>query len=447
MTIVWIIVVIILICLLSDYIWTILLVTGAILAIYFILKAKREHDEAAHRAWIQEKQREQREQQRNASNPYSFGTTGSNAYVTTQNTTITPVQVNPPDSSKELTSKKEALPTPRKTEPTAQNAYIFNIDYIAECKDVFIAFDVETTGLSPYTDRIIELSAVRFENFSPCKTFSTLINPQRSIPPHASSVNHIYDKDVADAPMEAAAIQMFCNFIGEETLNGSIVLVAHNANFDIKFLLYALSRAGIDANLQFQDTLYMSQHASLDLPNHKLQTVAKHFGIAQTDAHRAADDARVCGEIFVRLLQDKNSRHLEKLGTLSPEEKELSLWLKGIIKEADLNTQLLSFDAKSYFRIKCIHEVARFKTKAKKMYALIPKDIDIPAGIEAVVPSKSESEKYLRVYFSTPAELDLLKQYYLDAYRKAFSYAESYIGDSTERMKKVAAQIDVDICV
>ena len=65
----------------------------------------------------------------------------------------------------------------------------------------FIAFDLETTGIQPKTDAIVEIGAVRFEGSEPVGRFSTLINPGRPIPPEASAVNGITDEMVADQPM------------------------------------------------------------------------------------------------------------------------------------------------------------------------------------------------------------------------------------------------------
>ena len=166
----------------------------------------------------------------------------------------------------------------------------------------FIAFDLETTGLSPSNDRIIEISAVLFEDCVPCDSFSSLINPGMSIPSAASKINHIYDADVSSAPGEAEVLKRFCDFVGADALRGDVSLVAHNAQFDVRFLSQALKRCKISSNFSFCDTLKLCKEAHLDLPNNKLGTVAKHFDISQQDAHRAEDDARVCGEVFVHLL-------------------------------------------------------------------------------------------------------------------------------------------------
>lgn len=169
-------------------------------------------------------------------------------------------------------------------------------------KECFIAFDVETTGLHSVRDRIIEISAVVFRDFKPCEAFSTLINPCRPIPEESSGIHHIRDSDVVDAPKETEAMQKFSQFVGNKALNGEIIFVAHNASFDAKFLERALKRAKIEATPKYMDTLAMCKHANLDLKDNKLGTVAKHFGIRLISAHRAEDDARACGEVFVRLL-------------------------------------------------------------------------------------------------------------------------------------------------
>lgn len=189
------------------------------------------------------------------------------------------------------------------TEKVVSNICNVNIKDFDKYKKCFIAFDLETTGLNAKNDRIIELSAVIFRDFVPCERFSSLINPQIPIPASASKINHIYDKDVLNAPLEKDCIKSFCEFIGKNCLNGKIALVAHNAPFDSKFLSIALNKCGIENKITYLDTLRIARNSNLGLTNNKLGTLAKHFKIEQHSAHRAEDDARVCGEIFVKLLQ------------------------------------------------------------------------------------------------------------------------------------------------
>lgn len=328
-----------------------------------------------------------------------------------------------------------------RSNPKAYNPYIFNSDYIGECRNRFIAFDVETTGLDPLLDRIIEISAVVFENFVPVRSFSTLINPERKIPSSASSVNGIYDSDVQDAPLENIAIPRFCKFIGDSTLSGDCVLVAHNAVFDIKFLLYALSRNGVDADICFQDTLYMARQWGPDTPDCKLGTLAAHYGILQESAHRAEDDARVCGEIFVKLIEQHASELSSQFDQLSPSEKDLCRWFKKILVESDCNTQLLTFSSSSYFSINCLYTVFKAKPKAKKPYILIPSDFKIPDSLSVSPATKSEGEYFVRLFYESPDQLDAIKSQIIEKYREVFSAASDYVTQSDRNMRSTAQKL------
>ena len=168
--------------------------------------------------------------------------------------------------------------------------------------DYFIAFDVETTGLDSKKDRIIELSALRFEHGEIVDQFSTLINPQRKIPEEITKLTHIRDKDVETAPVERKAMDKFSFWIGEAK-EGEIVMVAHNASFDMSFIESAFKRSGVDASLKYVDTLSMARKKLPNLENHKLGTIADHFGIKLKNAHRAKSDAEACGRIFIELLK------------------------------------------------------------------------------------------------------------------------------------------------
>ena len=95
----------------------------------------------------------------------------------------------------------------------------------------FTIFDVETTGMSPENDRIVELAAVRVDRDGSLTRFQSLINPGRRIPPKAVSVHHITDEMVSGAPRFAEVGRRFLTLAEESTL------VAHNAFFDLGFLV------------------------------------------------------------------------------------------------------------------------------------------------------------------------------------------------------------------
>ena len=116
----------------------------------------------------------------------------------------------------------------------------------------FIAFDVETTGLSAATDRLTEIGAVLFSGGRVIDTFSTFVNPHMHIPANITELTGIKDSDVADAPDEAEAMRAFLDFAGGRPI------IAHNATFDTGFMAAACERSGIGFDPVVVDTLILA---------------------------------------------------------------------------------------------------------------------------------------------------------------------------------------------
>lgn len=157
------------------------------------------------------------------------------------------------------------------------------------CDIEFVAFDTETTGLSPLAARLVELSGVKFKlGTTDVTTFSSLINPECSIPPEVTNVHGITDAMVADAPRAADVIPRFIKWIGSH----ETVLVAHNAPFDVGFLQIAMTKLGLDmpANVVV-DTLPLARRLLKDAPNHRLQTLVEYFQLEADGYHRALADS------------------------------------------------------------------------------------------------------------------------------------------------------------
>ena len=154
-----------------------------------------------------------------------------------------------------------------------------------------IAIDVETTGISPEKERIIEIGAYQPETG---EIFRTLINPGRPLPAKITELTGITDEMLVDAPEEAEAIAALLEFMGEDT-----VLLGHNIGFDHSFLVQAIRRCGF-SEPQFYgiDTLKLSRVLCPELPNKKLETMVAHFGLTNERAHRAFEDARVTVEVY-----------------------------------------------------------------------------------------------------------------------------------------------------
>lgn len=176
---------------------------------------------------------------------------------------------------------------------------LLNIDKIRDC---FIAFDVETTGLSKVNDRIVEIGAVIFRNGKPEDYFHSLMNTGVPISSSAFAVNHITDTMIAEAPTEKEVYSKLVDFLGE-AMSGKIIMCAHNADFDFAFLTRALDRLGYgDARIEYVDTLQTARKYLKGLENYQQTTVAEYLGIENGEAHRAVSDAECCGHILCRLL-------------------------------------------------------------------------------------------------------------------------------------------------
>lgn len=162
----------------------------------------------------------------------------------------------------------------------------------------YIIFDLETTGLSAATERIIEIGAVKVENGEILESFDLFVDPEKAITPEITRLTSITNEMVAGAPKEADALEQFFHFC-----DGCDILVAHNADFDMGFLRAAIRRCGREEDPVQIDTLVMARAMYPELKKHKLDTIAERLGVTQKHHHRADDDARVLAEIFLKMVQ------------------------------------------------------------------------------------------------------------------------------------------------
>jgi len=162
----------------------------------------------------------------------------------------------------------------------------------------FIAFDLETTGILPGVDRIVEIGAVRFFNGKVEAVYSTLVDPQIPIPEGASRVNGITDDMVTGKPTIDRLLESFADFCKED------ILVAHNAAFDAQFLTADIKKHESPAPKGLiLDTYSMAKKVYPGLPNYKLGTLVQHLGIPSTQFHRAEEDASYCGQLFIKMIE------------------------------------------------------------------------------------------------------------------------------------------------
>jgi len=152
--------------------------------------------------------------------------------------------------------------------------------------DRYVALDIETTGLDPAQEQILELAAARVENGEITERFSRLIRPTKPISPFITQLTGIDDRMVADAPSIDIVLPEFLAFLEDDLLLG------HNTAFDLRFIRYhsmvVLKRKVCNP---YTDTLRISRRLFPDLPNHKLSTLIQAFGVGDTVEHRALSDA------------------------------------------------------------------------------------------------------------------------------------------------------------
>jgi DNA polymerase-3 subunit epsilon len=165
----------------------------------------------------------------------------------------------------------------------------------------WIAFDIETTGLSCVRGaRIIEIGAVSIENGISGGEFHSLIDTGRPVSAGARRIHGISDEMLQNQPKPEEVYPRFREFVG----NGH--LVSHNAQFDMAFLRSEFGRLGLTCWYEYRCTLTMSRRLFPDLDNHKLESVYRYLIRESRDAvqsHRALDDARMVARVWGEIVK------------------------------------------------------------------------------------------------------------------------------------------------
>ena len=171
----------------------------------------------------------------------------------------------------------------------------------------YVVFDLETTGFSPETNRIIEIGAVKVQNGKIVDKFSTFVNPQVPIPFRIEQLTSINDSMVIDAPVIADILPEFMKFCE------GCVMVDHNADFDMSFIKKNCQRLDIPCKPTIVDTVALARVLLPNLNRFKLDTVAKALGVSLENHHRAVDDAGCTAEIFVKFIEMLRERGMSTL--------------------------------------------------------------------------------------------------------------------------------------
>ncbi len=160
----------------------------------------------------------------------------------------------------------------------------------------FVVFDIETTGFSPVENRIIEIGAVKVSGGKIVDRFSSFVNPEVPIPFEIEKLTGISDDMVVGVEKIETVLPQFLAFCE------GCMLVAHNASFDMSFIMENCDRQRIAHDFTYIDTVGIARVMLPGLKKHTLDSVAKALNVSLENHHRAVDDAEATAEIFVKLI-------------------------------------------------------------------------------------------------------------------------------------------------
>ncbi|WP_454921927.1 DEDD exonuclease domain-containing protein [Actinomyces naeslundii] len=185
----------------------------------------------------------------------------------------------------------------------------------------FVVVDLETTGGAPGARALTEIGAVKVRCGQVLADFSTLVNPGVAIPAQITMLTGITNAMVASAPGVRTCVETFLTWAN--LLADDVVLVAHNARFDVGHLRGAAAALGLEwPEPRVLDTLALARKAwtRSEVPNHKLGTLAAFVGSRTRPTHRALDDARATVDVLhaaLEVMAPLGVTHLEDLTTAS----------------------------------------------------------------------------------------------------------------------------------
>lgn len=187
---------------------------------------------------------------------------------------------------------------------------IFKGNSLVKSIQNFVVVDIETTGLSPAKNDIIEIGAVKYELNRPVSTFQSLVQPTRRISKsdkfvssEITKITGITDDMLRTAPGTSEVLKNFRRFLGGQ------IIVGHNVNFDINFLYDNLSeKLGKFLTNDYVDALRLSRMFLKNLEHHSLQDTCDYFHIRNLRAHRALQDCLATGQCYLKF-----QKYLESL--------------------------------------------------------------------------------------------------------------------------------------
>ncbi|MBI0579819.1 ribonuclease H-like domain-containing protein [Neobacillus cucumis] len=278
---------------------------------------------------------------------------------------------------------------------------IYNLDRMMER---FVVLDVETTGLNPLSDRIIEISINKYENGELIDQFHSLVNPEMPIPRIATGINGISDAMVKKKPKIYEIIREIECFLKDE------IVVGYNVEFDLKFISNAFARSSLSIEqLTYFDVLDLVKETIRYgmTKNYKLKTIKEYFNIS-TDSHRAVSDCVTTFEVMKRCIEIKqeelNKQEIiqqQRILNMNDFEKEFISALEKKLEEIGLRDKLtfnVMGDKVINFKIDQM-QIGRVKLRGKFKMQIIDKNnvmwLDID-GVEEAIMNLKHWMKYCK---------------------------------------------------
>ena len=163
---------------------------------------------------------------------------------------------------------------------------------VNEYFDDYVVFDIETSGLNPHKDKIIEIGAIKYINNKKVDEFSYLIDPKIPISEIVTRVTGITDSDLKNQKTIEEVLPIFLQFIGDYPIIG------HNVRFDYDFIEANISKLNLrHLKNKIVDTLFLSRITIYDSENHKLETLKKYLNL-NYNSHRAICDCLTCNDLY-----------------------------------------------------------------------------------------------------------------------------------------------------
>ena len=266
--------------------------------------------------------------------------------------------------------------------------------------DEFVAFDLETTGLSSLTDTIIEIGAVVFKQGKEIDRFQTFVAPGRKLEQKIIDLTGITDAMLVGAPKIEEVLPKFLEFVGGRPL------VAHNADFDVGFVRAAAERLNLPFTPTSVDTLILSQNLLGHLNKFKLNIVADALSLPEFNHHRAADDSMTCGLIFDRLmpqLRELGVDSIQKINAAMP-----ALRSKG--KVNDRHARHIILYAKNQQGLRNLyHLISLSNLEYFKRVPRIPKSELLKYREGLIIGSACEAGELFQAILSHKSEDELLR--------------------------------------